>query len=70
VYCARDPQLNREVAIKASKPHINDRFERNVRAIGVTRPVPRAGVLKHAPFPGQASLLTIRAAALCFGIPT
>ena len=33
VYRARDPRLNREVAIKTSREQFNERFEREARAV-------------------------------------
>src|SRR3984885_12665491 len=33
VYRARDPRLNRDVAIKVSAAHFSERFEREARAI-------------------------------------
>ena len=33
VYCARDPRMGREVAIKVSAACFSDRFERKVRAV-------------------------------------
>ena len=33
VYRARDPRLNRDVAIKVSKERFSDRFEREARAV-------------------------------------
>ena len=33
VYCARDPRLNRDVAIKVSVSHLSERFEREAKAI-------------------------------------
>src|SRR5579863_4720695 len=34
VWCAHDPQIGRDVAIKVSALQFTDRFEREVRAIG------------------------------------
>src|SRR5436309_11372266 len=33
VYCARDPRLNRDVAIKVSAAQFSERFEREAKAI-------------------------------------
>ena len=37
VYRARDPRLNREVAIKTSREQFNERFEREARAVAAAQ---------------------------------
>lgn len=37
VYRARDPRLNRDVAIKTSREEFNERFDREARADGVVK---------------------------------
>ena len=40
VYRARDPRLNREVAIKTSREQFNERFEREARAVAAASASP------------------------------